>query len=358
LDDRRIKFLEKDFKMGSSGGKDIEGVGVPGPKGERGESGNAVRSGEGAPSNELGVNGDYYIDKVAHNVYGPKSGGVWGSATSLVGSKGEKGATGTEGPKGAAGSTGVQGEKGEVGVEGPRGLKGDIGATGIQGERGAAGATGAEGAKGEKGSTGSQGVEGPKGTTGSTGATGQEGPRGEKGEAGVKGSTGSAGATGTEGAKGTTGETGPKGTTGTTGGEGPKGSTGEVGPKGETGATGAKGTTGSTGPAATLGEWKPLALETGITNKGEPYSNAEVSKDSMGLVYLRGVVKSSGLLSKEAVLATIPEGYRPGKQQSITANLGATLGNLFILTSGKIVISLGVSLETPFYFDGIVFPLV
>lgn len=300
-----MEKLKELFGLASSGGRDTEGtVGLQGPKGERGENGNSVRSGAGVPSNELGVNGDYYVNTSAKTVYGPKAGGVWGGATSLVGERGETGLTGAEGPKGATGTTGATGSKGEVGSEGPRGLKGDIGATGLQGEKGATGVTGEVGAAGAKGEKGSTGVEGSKGSTGSTGATGQEGPRGEKGE------------------------------------------------------TGAKGSTGAEGSGATLGEWKSLSLETGITNKGEPYSNAQCSKDSLGLIYLRGVVKSSGLLSKEAVLVTLPEGYRPAKQQLINANLGGTIGFLYILSNGKIEISLGVSLETSFSFDGVFFPLV
>jgi hypothetical protein len=119
-----------------------------------------------------------------------------------------------------------------------------------------------------------------------------------------------------------------------------------------------EGDKGSIGPAATLGEWKSLSLETGITNKGESFSNAQCSKDSLGLVYLRGVVKSSGLLSEKAVLATLPEEYRPAKQQTYTANLGGAIGALVISSNGKIQISIGVSLENLFYFDGILFPLV
>lgn len=108
-----------------------------------------------------------------------------------------------------------------------------------------------------------------------------------------------------------------------------------------------------------MGEWKVLTLETGITNKGGETSNAEYTKDSMGIGYLRGAVKSSGLLSKEATIATIgSESYRPAKQQTYTANLGGAIGNLIVLPSGKIQISIGVSLESPFYFDGILFPLV
>jgi Collagen triple helix repeat (20 copies) len=316
--------------MGSSGSKAPEGISV-GPPGERGENGNSVRSGAGVPSNELGVNGDYYVNTAAHTIYGPKTGGSWGSATSLVGEKGATGLTGSEGSKGSTGSAGVTGSTGAVGPEGPRGLKGDTGATGTQGEKGSTGSAGSVGEKGEKGSTGSAGEKGSTGSAGAVGAEGPEGPRGVTGETGAKGSTGSTGSTGPEGAKGATGETGPKGSTGTAGAE---------------------------GPGATLGEWKALSLETGITNLGAPYANAQCSKDSLGIVYLRGVVKSSGLLSKEAVIVTLPEGYRPTKQQLINANLGGTLGFLYILSNGKIEISLGVSLETNFSFDGIFFPLV
>lgn len=318
--------------MGSSGGKDTEGtVGLQGPKGERGENGNSIRSGNGIPSSELGVNGDYYVNNSAKTIYGPKTGGAWGTATSLVGEKGTTGLTGSEGSKGSTGATGTTGSTGSTGPEGPRGLKGEAGPTGAQGEPGVTGPAGPTGEKGATGTVGSTGSTGTKGDTGSAGAIGAEGPRGEKGEKGSTGSTGSAGATGPEGAKGATGETGAKGSTGASGAE---------------------------GPGATLGEWKALSLETGITNLGSPYANAQCSKDSLGLVYLRGVVKSSGLLAKEATIVTIPEGYRPTKQQLISANLGGTLGFLYILANGKIQISLGVSLETNFSFDGIFFPLV
>ena len=134
---------------------------------------------------------------------------------------------------------------------------------------------------------------------------------------------------------------------GSSGGKIPEGDKGATGPPGETGAK------------ATLGEWKSLTLEAGITNKGEESSNAQYTKDSMGFGYLRGAVKSSGLLSKEATLAIISIAeYRPAKIQTFTANLGGAVGDLVILPNGKIQISIGVSLENPFYFDGIFFPLV
>jgi hypothetical protein len=67
--------------------------------------------GSGAPSALLGANGSYYIDDGAHTVYGPKTGGVWGSPFSMVGPTGATGATGATGPQG------IQGPKGDPGGE-------------------------------------------------------------------------------------------------------------------------------------------------------------------------------------------------------------------------------------------------
>jgi hypothetical protein len=52
----------------------------------KGEPGNTVRNGVGTPSASLGVNGDFYIDTSIYAIYGPKSGGVWGSGFILTNS--------------------------------------------------------------------------------------------------------------------------------------------------------------------------------------------------------------------------------------------------------------------------------
>jgi hypothetical protein len=58
-----------------------------------GVDGKTVRSGSGAPAAELGVDGDFYINTAANTLYGPKTTGAWGSATSLVGPQGESAAS-------------------------------------------------------------------------------------------------------------------------------------------------------------------------------------------------------------------------------------------------------------------------
>lgn len=49
-----------------------------------GESGTFIRYGSGAPSGGLGVDGDFYLDTLNLDLYGPKASGSWGSATTII----------------------------------------------------------------------------------------------------------------------------------------------------------------------------------------------------------------------------------------------------------------------------------
>jgi len=66
-------------------------AGTNGTNGTNGADGKTVRNGTGVPSAGLGVDGDFYIDTAADAIYGPKTAGAWGSATSLVGPQGPEG---------------------------------------------------------------------------------------------------------------------------------------------------------------------------------------------------------------------------------------------------------------------------
>lgn len=94
------------------------------------------------------------------------------------GPKGDKGETGERGPQGLQGLTGPQGPQGiqgERGPEGPRGadgLQGPIGPQGVQGERGQDGQAGPKGERGEQGQVGPAGPQGPIGLTGPKGSDG------------------------------------------------------------------------------------------------------------------------------------------------------------------------------------------
>jgi hypothetical protein len=78
-------------------------AGAAGATGATGADGKTVRNGSGAPSGGLGVDGDFYINTAAETIYGPKTSGAWGSATSLVGPTGATGATGATGGSGGGG---------------------------------------------------------------------------------------------------------------------------------------------------------------------------------------------------------------------------------------------------------------
>jgi hypothetical protein len=155
---------------------------------------NTILNGKGAPSNVLGINGDFYIDTRSLLISGPKANGKWPTARSLQGANGVNGMDGKNGSTAknvstastVAGPVGPQGERGEKGVDGSAGTNGGAGAAGIPGAQGPAGATGAAG----------------------SGGTGAQGPAGATGPAG-SGATGAQGATGTTGARGETGTVGP-----------------------------------------------------------------------------------------------------------------------------------------------------
>jgi hypothetical protein len=74
--------------------------GQMGPPGPAGADGKTVLNGSGAPDVGLGDEGDYYIDNQANAIYGPKTANGWGSPTSLVGPPGERGLAGQDGADG------------------------------------------------------------------------------------------------------------------------------------------------------------------------------------------------------------------------------------------------------------------
>jgi hypothetical protein len=152
---------------------------------------NTVLNGKGAPSNTLGINGDFYIDTRSLLISGPKKSGKWPVARSLQGSNGTNGTDGRNGndaknvstASSVAGPAGPQGERGEKGIDGIAGASGAAGSAGASGSTGPAGATGPAGS----GSTGAQGPSGSNGTNGTNGSAGGTGLTGARGETGTVG---------------------------------------------------------------------------------------------------------------------------------------------------------------------------
>lgn len=79
------------------------------------------------------------------------------------GPKGDKGETGERGPQGATGETGPRGADGLQGIQGERGRDGDPGPRGERGEQGPAGLPGPVGPQGPIGLTGPKGADGRDG---------------------------------------------------------------------------------------------------------------------------------------------------------------------------------------------------
>jgi len=211
---------------------------------------NTLLNGIGAPSASIGINGDFYIDTVAMNIYGPKKKNAWPLPKSLIGPAGVAGAQGATGKQGSNGKDGRDGANGKDGERGPAGISGGgsggigpagpAGSTGPAGPAGPAGAVGPAGPAGPAGSVGAQGAAGTPGTAGAAGAQGLQGIQGEtgpRGLQGIQGDPGAAGANGATGAQGIQGETGPRGLQGIQGEPGTAGAAGaqgEVGPAGLT----------------------------------------------------------------------------------------------------------------------------
>ena len=152
---------------------------------------NTVLNGKGAPSNTLGINGDFYIDTRSLLISGPKAKGKWPVARSLQGANGTNGTDGKNGNDAknvstastVVGPAGPQGERGEKGIDGAAGSSGAVGVAGSSGAAGPAGATGPAGS----GSTGAQGPSGSNGTNGTNGSAGGTGLTGARGETGTVG---------------------------------------------------------------------------------------------------------------------------------------------------------------------------
>jgi hypothetical protein len=162
---------------------------------------NTLLNGLGAPSATKGIDGDFYLDTLSSNLYGPKKKGKWPLPKNLVGPVGPQGPVGKQGSEGKIGdkgaSTSSPGVQGLQGLQGIKGIQGIPGGAGPSGAAGSVGATGASGSQGSAGSAGAQGVAGTPGLQGITGTPGTTGARGPIGETGTVGADGPQGVAGT-----------------------------------------------------------------------------------------------------------------------------------------------------------------
>ena len=117
-------------KAGPQGPIGLRGIqgpkGVPGAKGTTGRQGVAGAagshwtSGTGAPSGQLGTDGDFYLDTNSGDLYSHTS-GTWTMQGNLSGAAGTPGTTGPSGAPGSVGPTGPAGPPGPTGTMPPWG---------------------------------------------------------------------------------------------------------------------------------------------------------------------------------------------------------------------------------------------
>ena len=74
--------------------------GPTGPQGVAGTNGNSVLNGVVNPNLATGVDGDFYINTLTNDIFGPKANGVWPQGISLIGPAGPQGPQGPAGPAG------------------------------------------------------------------------------------------------------------------------------------------------------------------------------------------------------------------------------------------------------------------
>ncbi|MBN2486149.1 MAG: hypothetical protein JXB34_09265 [Bacteroidales bacterium] len=96
--------------------------GLQGEQGPAGDNGSIIYAGNGAPDNDAGIAGDFYLNKTTGDLYGPKSDDTgWGVPIVLkgnTGSKGDKGDTGEAGTDGSAIYAGTTAPELSTGKEG------------------------------------------------------------------------------------------------------------------------------------------------------------------------------------------------------------------------------------------------
>src|SRR5690349_19611827 len=201
---------------------------------ETGTDGTSWQSGSVAPANNVGQDGDFYLNVSDGNVY-RKTGGVYALTFNIKGDRGDKGEQGLKGDQGDVGPIGPQGPKGDQGDPGPQGIQGPQGLKGDQGEMGPVGPQGLKGDQGDPGPQGIQGPQGLKGDQGETGPVGPQGPKGDQGDPGPQGIQGPQGLKGDQGEVGPAGPKGDQGDPGPIGPQGPQGIQGIQGPKGDPG---------------------------------------------------------------------------------------------------------------------------
>lgn len=92
-------------------------------------------------------------------------------------------------------------------------------------------------------------------------------------------------------------------------------------------------------PFAQAEKWKPLAVKSGVSDYASDYARMEYRKDPLGMVQVRGEAVISGAHGASHVIAVLPEGYRPTRNQVFV--VGDTSGS----STGLVQVTPGGAVE-------------
>lgn len=109
----------KDGQDGVDGADGKDGTngtdGADGSDGANGIDGKTIYNGTAPPAPVLGNDGDLYLNTASSTLFGPKTGGAWGTGVPLIGASGADGNDGADGKDGLDGSDGSDGKDGTDG---------------------------------------------------------------------------------------------------------------------------------------------------------------------------------------------------------------------------------------------------
>lgn len=102
----------------------------------------------------------------------------------------------------------------------------------------------------------------------------------------------------------------------------------------------------------TIGAWQTPALLNGWVNYGTPFGNAAYCVNTLGIVRLRGLVKS-GTVGGTTPVFVLPTGFIPPNQMIFPVSTNNTIGRLDIDASGNVMVMAGSNVYVS--LDGIAF---
>lgn len=83
--------------------------------------------------------------------------------------------------------------------------------------------------------------------------------------------------------------------------------------------------------------WQTVSFQNGWTNYGGSYNEGGYFKDSMGIVHLRGLVRT-GSVGNAYTIFTLPDGYRPARRELLCAGTYPEAhGRVDVETNGRVI---------------------